>query len=191
MYLTLKGLPINGLRHHVINLVRNVFWNYLCLSDYPHPHARDMRDFKFRHSDHTVNQSWSEQLVDLTRYNVINTPRRNITILEVEIVPLSDRWPWLPLAPSATEMPPSLLNPLFLTLRIAVAEKDSRWGDFWLFVDRQESALAITEKLDVWHHNQLHATCRTNQLSECSCLQPIRTCHVTAGTHNPLNVCSF
>jgi hypothetical protein len=31
IYLTLKGFPVNGLRRHISNLVRNVFWKYLCL----------------------------------------------------------------------------------------------------------------------------------------------------------------
>jgi hypothetical protein len=159
-----------------------VFWNYLCLNDFPH--SWDIGNFKFHNSEHNVNQSRSKQLCFSTRYNVLNShPEsyhfRNCTCLRC--------WSKLPIAPSAAEMPPLHLNPLFIMLRIALEEEDSRWGDIWFLEGQQESAMAITKKLGCC--NQLHATCRTNQLPECSCLQQIRICHILTCTHNLLGVC--
>jgi hypothetical protein len=92
-------------------------------------------------------------------------------------------------SPSAAETLPSLLNPLFLTLRTPLTGEDCRWGYVWLLMEEQYLAMAIIEKLDTWCHNHLHATWRANQLPECSCPQPIRTCHVLVCTHNSCSMC--
>jgi hypothetical protein len=69
-YLFLKGLlVINGFKGHIVNFVRNLIWNYHCLSDYPHD--GDVGKFRFPNSEHTISRSGSEQLVYTTRYNVL------------------------------------------------------------------------------------------------------------------------
>jgi hypothetical protein len=92
-------------------------------------------------------------------------------------------------SPSAAEMLPPLLNPLFLTLRTPLTGEDCRWGYVWLLMEEQYVAMVITEKLNTCCHNHLHATCRANQLPECSFPQPIRTCHVLVHTHNSWSMC--
>jgi hypothetical protein len=118
-------------------------------------------------------------------------PNLSLTILAIGILPLLDSCSWLSVAPSSAGMLPVLLNTLFLTLRIALEEEHSRWGNVWLLMNCQKVAMTITEEMDAWCDNQLHTTCRANQLLECSCLQPIMTCHVLAGTHNHFSVCNF
>jgi uncharacterized membrane protein len=64
-----------------------VFWNYLCLNDFPH--AWDIGNFKFQNSEHNVNQSRSKQLCFSTAI-MFWILTLSLTILRVGIVLLLD-----------------------------------------------------------------------------------------------------
>jgi hypothetical protein len=125
IYLTLKGLPVNGLPHHVINLVRNVFWNYLCLI-IPTLQTWETSNSVILNTLSTRVESSSWCIQQGIMYCI---PTLSLPILGVGTISLSDSWPWLLLAPSAAQMLPSLLSDATLSpLNIALAEEASRWG---------------------------------------------------------------
>lgn len=175
---------INRLGGHIINLVKNiVLWHFLCLSDDPYDWY--LGNYYSPNLENTLDQSGCEQLVHTTRYNILNSSpqNRSCATLKGYVIAATDSTHGRE-ATMAPKPIPTHLN-----------WSAGRWvGMTWLYSASSSSKLLPLQRttsnarfVRIYVGPRRHGS---NQLPECSCLQPVRTCQLFSSSHSTLELSS-